>query len=39
MIYVPIKNKTAVKILEYNVFVSTLEKFCELKLAKENKIK
>jgi len=37
--YDPKKNKIKVKILEYNVFSKTLEKFCVLKLAKENKIK
>lgn len=36
---VPKKNKTEVKILEYNVLMITLEKFCVLKLAKENKRK
>ena len=35
----PKKNKSNVKILEYNVFSSTLEKFWKLKLSKENKIK
>jgi hypothetical protein len=37
--YVPKKNKTAVKILEYKVLAKTPEKFCVLKLAKENKRK